>query len=69
MEILKTLDTLIFFAGVYLLLVGSIITKMEIECGIENIPCNAIVRLILLLIVGLLCIVSSFVLWLKVEEL
>lgn len=69
MEILKTLDTLIFFAGVYLLFVGSFITKMEIECGIENIPCSAAVRLVLLFIVGLLCLVSSFILWFKIEKL
>lgn len=69
MEILKTLDTLIFFAGVYLLFVGSFITKLEIECGIANIPCNAAVRLALLFIVGLLCLVSSFVLWFKIEKL
>ena len=68
MKILKTLDTLIFFAGVYLLFVGSFITKLEIECGIANIPCNAAVRLALLFIVGLLCLVGSLLGWRKLDD-
>ena len=66
--IFKILDILTFSAGVYSLFVAIFITKMEVECGIQNITCNAAVQLILLFITALAYLASSFVLFIEIKN-
>lgn len=68
MGLLKVLDLFIAFTGMYIMVVVGFILNLEIECGIESMPYDAMIRIAILALIGLICLVGSFLWWRKLDD-